>query len=178
METIPLEKKSALMIVKPEIMGQFLQERGYPLAAIYQWNHRNGFSEVLRETLKISSDQAKNIWPRDKLTHPDWPHYDAFLAHISSGDSMIIFLRYNEETADAQAYLRSRLGAMNPRKAKPETLRSELKQIMEWSYPTLVEKGIIMNGVHAAKNSYEGGHEACTLYEGNIDHIGRFLKPL
>jgi len=176
MAIISLEESSALMIVKPEIMELLFPERGDLLATIYQWNHENGFAEEVRERMVIDEIKAKEVWPRSKLTHPDWPHYDDFIKYISSGFSMVIFLSYNQKTKDAQAELRKRLGAMKPLESQVGTLRYCLSPGLKSSYPTLEKYGITLNGVHGAKNSYEAGEEARALYANDIGRIARFLK--
>ena len=163
-------KKFAYLFIKTEIIELPDPARSEMIQIIYHMLADNGFSICRTYERPITYDQARELYPRRKLKHPDWGGLEEYLKRISSGDSRILILKYKND--DAQVALKKLVGA-DPEKAEPNTIRGELREPMQREYENLETR----NGIHAPETAVEAEEElAILLYKNEIDDITTILK--
>lgn len=106
---MPVER--TLAIIKPDALGRGLAEK--ILARI----HREGFRIVAQKTLALSKKQAEGFY----AVHRGKPFFAPLTEFMSSGQVVVLVL----EAEGAIARWREVMGATDPAKAAPGTLRKE-----------------------------------------------------
>ncbi|MBM3295507.1 MAG: nucleoside-diphosphate kinase [Candidatus Aminicenantes bacterium] len=98
-----------LAIIKPDAVKKNV------IGRIVQRIEEEGFRIVEMRLVHLSKDDAKGFY----IVHKDRPFYDSLTDFMSSGDAVVMLL----EREDAIATWRKVMGATDPAKAAPGTLR-------------------------------------------------------
>jgi nucleoside-diphosphate kinase len=101
-----------LAIIKPDAVGRGLQ--GEILSRI----HKEGFKIVAAKTLRLSLSEAEGFY----AVHRGRPFFADLTAFMSSGKAIVLVL----EAEGAIAKWRETMGATDPAKAAPGTIRRDL----------------------------------------------------
>jgi nucleoside diphosphate kinase len=161
-----LGSQFAVLIIKPEAV-QFAD-------IITNYLYENHFAVVRRHQLVFPKEKLASFY--NVVQHPEWKP-DKYFEHMTSGDSIVLFLSYENPTSDAQAELKRMIGDMNPDNARTGTLRRSLREPLKTKQPCLyVEDGKYwLNGVHCADNAMRAWYETCILYGGDALY-GEYIK--
>ncbi|HVS74193.1 MAG TPA: nucleoside-diphosphate kinase [Candidatus Acidoferrales bacterium] len=101
-----------LAIIKPDAVGKGLQ--GEILARI----HTAGFKILAMKSLRLTKNEAAGFY----AVHKDRPFFPELTDFMSSGKIFVMVL----EAEDAIARWREAMGATDPKKAAPGTIRRDL----------------------------------------------------
>lgn len=150
-----LGSQFATLVIKPEarklagIITDFLYE--------------NNFAVVGRYTLKFPESKLPDFY--NVVQNPEW-NPEKYFKHMTSDDSIVLFLSYENPTSDAQKKLKSLIGDKDPDNAAPGTLRHYLRNDLKKIWGDLfVNDGVYrLNGVHCADDRARAGYETCVLF--------------
>ena len=106
-----MAKERTLAIVKPDAMGRGL------LGAILKRIHEAGFEMVALKSLRLTKAEAEGFY----AVHRGKPFFDPLTDFMSSGKVVVLVL----EGENAIARWREVMGATDPAKAAPGTIRRE-----------------------------------------------------
>lgn len=109
--------EQTLSIIKPDAVAE------NQIGNIIEYFERDGLSVVGAKMLHLSSDQAKNFYG----VHKDKPFFQDLVTFMTSGPVLVIVLE------GINAVLRNReiMGATDPAKAAPGTIRSDFATSLE-----------------------------------------------
>lgn len=107
-----MSKERTLAIIKPDAVGRNLQ--GEILARI----HKAGFSIVAIKSVRLSKGEAEGFY----AVHRERPFFKDLTDFMSSGKAIVMVL----EAEGAIAKWRETMGATDPAKAAPGTIRRDL----------------------------------------------------
>jgi len=107
-----LSLERTLALIKPDAVGRGLQ--GEILSRI----HKAGFRIVAIKSMRLTKDQAGGFY----AVHRERPFFGALTDFMSSGKIIALVL----ESENAIAKWRDTMGATDPKKAAPGTIRHDL----------------------------------------------------
>lgn len=99
-----------LAIIKPDAFGH--------AAEIEHIIEAHGFIVVTKKTLRLTKDKAGEFY----AVHWGLPFFDQLTSFMSSGPAVVMVLEHEEH--EAYKLWRQIIGATNPRKADPDTIRA------------------------------------------------------
>jgi len=101
--------EQTLAIIKPDAVGKNI------IGRIIQKIEDEGFKIAAMRLVNMTKDEAKGFY----IVHKDKPFYDSLTDFMSSGPAVVMVL----EREDAIARWREVMGATDPARAKPGSLR-------------------------------------------------------
>jgi nucleoside-diphosphate kinase len=133
----------SLIIIKPDACRRKL------IGKILARFEKKDLKIIALEMLKISTDLAEKHYAEHKGKH----FYEKLITFITSGNSVALIL----EGDDAIPYIRTLVGATNPKEAKEGSIRGDFKEV-----PV---KSVTENMVHAS-DSTESATREISLFFG------------
>jgi len=109
--------EQTLTIIKPDAVGQNM------IGNIIEYFEREGLSVVAVKMLHLSAEQAKSFY----AIHKDRPFYQELVEFMISGPVLIMVL----QGENAVARNREIMGATDPAKANPGTIRADFATSIE-----------------------------------------------
>ncbi len=103
--------EQTLSIIKPDAVGQNM------IGNIIEYFEREGLSVVAVKMLHMTADQAKSFY----AVHKDRPFFQELVEFMTSGPVLIMVL----QGENAVARNRQIMGATDPAKAEPGTIRAD-----------------------------------------------------
>jgi nucleoside-diphosphate kinase len=103
--------EQTLSIIKPDAVGQNM------IGNIIEYLERDGLSVVAAKMLHLTADQAKAFY----AVHKERPFYQELVEFMISGPVLVMVL----EGENAVARNRETMGATDPAKAAPGTIRAD-----------------------------------------------------
>jgi nucleoside-diphosphate kinase len=133
--------EQTLSIIKPDAVGQNM------IGNIIEYFEREGLSVVAAKMLHLSNDQAKAFY----AVHKDRPFYQELVEFMTSGPVLVMVL----EGENAIARNRHIMGATDPTKAAPGTIRAD--------FATSIER----NAVHGSDSAATAKAEIAFFFKQN-----------
>ena len=112
-----MAKERTLSIIKPDGIAQNI------IGEIYSRFERGGLRIVAAKMLHLSRDRAEQFY----LIHKDRPFYGELVAYMTSGPVMVQVL----EGDNAIEKNRELMGATDPKKAAPGTIRADFAESID-----------------------------------------------
>ena len=109
--------EQTLSIIKPDAVGQNM------IGNIIEYFEREGLSVTAAKMLHLAPDQAKSFY----AVHKDRPFFQELVDFMTSGPILVIVL----EGENAVARNRQIMGATDPSKAAPGTIRADFATSIE-----------------------------------------------
>jgi nucleoside-diphosphate kinase len=103
--------EQTLSIIKPDAVGQNM------IGNIIEYLERDGLSVVAAKMLHLSAEQAKSFY----AIHKERPFFQELVSFMTSGPVLVMVL----EGENAVARNRQIMGATDPAKASPGTIRAD-----------------------------------------------------
>jgi nucleoside-diphosphate kinase len=133
--------EQTLSIIKPDAVGQNM------IGNIIEYFEREGLSVVAVKMLHLSAEQAKSFY----AIHKDRPFYQELVEFMTSGPVLIMIL----QGENAVARNREIMGATDPAKANPGTIRAD--------FATSIER----NAVHGSDSLTTAKTEIAFFFKSN-----------
>jgi len=133
--------EQTLSIIKPDAVGQ------NQIGNIVEYFEREGLCVVAAKMLHLSKDQAKGFY----AVHKDRPFFGELVDFMTSGPVLILVL----EGENAVAKNRNIMGATDPSKAAPGTIRGD--------FATSIDK----NAVHGSDSLANAKTEIAFFFKSN-----------
>ena len=133
--------EQTLSIIKPDAVGQ------NQIGNIVEYFEREGLCVVAAKMLHLSKDQAKGFY----AVHKDRPFFGELVDFMTSGPVLILVL----EGENAVAKNRNIMGATDPSKAAPGTIRGD--------FATSIDK----NAVHGSDSLANAKTEIAFFFKAN-----------
>ena len=133
-------------MVKPDGVKRYLSN------LILSKMMESGFKVLVRKRLTITIEQAKQLYS----VHEGKPFYDGLIKFITSGPAIPTVI----EGENAVERIREMMGATDPRKAAPGTIRGD-----NIGDPLLTEDGIIMNICHGSDSLGSAKREIAIFFD-------------
>lgn len=140
-QTTPQTLEQTLSIIKPDAVGQ------NQIGNIIEYFEREGLSVIGAKMLHLSADQAKSFY----AIHKERPFFQELIDFMVSGPILVIVL----EGEQAVARNRQIMGATDPTKAAPGTIRAD--------FATSIER----NAVHGSDSSQAAKGEIAFFFKSN-----------
>ena len=133
-------------MVKPDGVKRYLSN------LILSKMMESGFKVVARKRIVITIDQARKLYS----VHEGKPFYEGLIKFITSGPAILTVL----EGENAIERIREMMGATDPRKAAPGTIRGD-----NIGDPLLTEDGTIMNICHGSDSLGSAKREIAIFFD-------------
>ncbi len=133
--------EQTLSIIKPDAVGQNM------IGNILEYYEREGLSIVAAKMLHLSADQAKNFY----AVHKERPFYKELVEFMTSGPVLVLVL----EGENAIARNRQIMGATDPSKAAPGTIRAD--------FATSIDR----NAIHGSDSAQTAKTEIAFFFKSN-----------
>jgi nucleoside-diphosphate kinase len=133
--------EQTLSIIKPDAVGQNM------IGNIIEYFERDGLSVVAAKMMHMSAEQAKAFY----AVHKERPFYMELVEFMTSGPVLVMVL----EGESAVARNRQIMGATDPSKAVPGTVRAD--------FATSIER----NAVHGSDSEKTAGEEIDFFFKKN-----------
>lgn len=133
--------EQTLSIIKPDAVGQNM------IGNIIEYFEREGLNVVAAKMMHLSNDQAKAFY----AVHKERPFYQELVEFMTSGPILIMVL----EGENAVARNRQIMGATDPSKAAPGTIRAD--------FATSIER----NAVHGSDSLANAKTEIAFFFKSN-----------
>ena len=133
--------EQTLSLIKPDAVGQNM------IGNIIEYFEREGLSVVAAKMLHLSVDQAKAFY----AVHKDRPFFQELVEFITSGPVLVMVL----QGENAVARNREIIGATDPSKASPGTIRAD--------FATSIER----NAVHGSDSLQTAKTEIGLFFKSN-----------
>lgn len=133
--------EQTLSIIKPDAVGQNM------IGNILEYFEREGLSIVAAKMLHLSQDQAKAFY----AVHKERPFYKELVEFMTSGPVLVLVL----EGENAIARNRQIMGATDPSKADPGTIRAD--------FATSIDR----NAVHGSDSAPNAKTEISFFFKSN-----------
>lgn len=140
-QTMPMTIEQTLSIVKPDAVAQ------NQIGNIIEYFEREGLSVVAAKMMHLSADQAKNFY----AIHKDRPFFAELVEFMTSGPVLVMIL----EGENAVARNREIMGATDPEKAAPGTIRAD--------FATSIDR----NAVHGSDSPENAKKESSFFFKSN-----------
>lgn len=137
--TQPLEQ--TLSIIKPDAVGQNM------IGNIIEYFEREGLSVVAAKMVHMTADQAKAFY----AVHKERPFYQELIEFMTSGPVFVMVL----QGENAVARNRQIMGATDPAKAEPGTIRAD--------FATSIDR----NAVHGSDSLQNAKTEIAFFFKSN-----------
>ena len=141
MATSTQTMEQTLSIIKPDAVAQ------NQIGNIIEYFEREGLSVVAAKMLHLSVEQTKNFY----AVHKDKPFFNDLVTFMSSGPILVMVL----EGENAVSRNREIMGATDPDKAAPGTIRSD--------FATSIER----NAVHGSDSAETAKKEISFFFKSN-----------
>jgi nucleoside-diphosphate kinase len=128
-----------LSIVKPDAVARNL------IGEIYSRFEKNGLRIVAAKMLRMSAEQAGGFYAE----HKERPFFNDLVSYMTSGPVVVQVL----EGEDAVAKNRQLMGATDPKKAEPGTIRADFAESVE------------ANAVHGSDSSTSAAREIAYFFK-------------
>ena len=112
----------------------------------------SGFKVLARRRIVISAEQARQLYS----VHEGKPFYEGLIKFITSGPAILTVL----EGEKAIERIREMMGATDPRKASPGTIRGD-----NIGDPLLTQDGILMNICHGSDSPESAKKEIAIFFD-------------
>jgi len=112
----------------------------------------SGFKVLARRRIVISAEQARQLYS----VHEGKPFYEGLIKFITSGPAILTII----EGENAIERIREMMGATDPRKAAPGTIRGD-----NIGDPLLTEDGTIMNICHGSDSLGSAKREIAIFFD-------------
>jgi nucleoside-diphosphate kinase len=133
--------EQTLSIIKPDAVGQNM------IGNIIEYFEREGLNVVAAKMMHLTSDQAKNFY----AVHKERPFFQELVDFMISGPVIVMVL----EGENAVARNRQIMGATDPSKANPGTIRAD--------FATSIER----NAVHGSDSTATAKSEVAFFFKSN-----------
>lgn len=133
--------EQTLAIVKPDAVGQ------NQIGNILEYFERDGLSVVAAKMVHLTAEQAKSFY----AVHKERPFYQELVEFMISGPVVVVVL----EGAEAVARTRKVMGATDPMKADPGTIRAD--------FATSIER----NAIHGSDSLQNASTEISFFFKSN-----------
>ncbi|MDE3046459.1 MAG: nucleoside-diphosphate kinase [Verrucomicrobiota bacterium] len=133
--------EQTLSIIKPDAVGQ------NQIGNIIEYFEREGLSVVAAKMVHLSKDQAKGFY----AVHKDRPFFGELVEFMTSGPVLVMVL----EGENAVTRNRQIMGATDPSKAEPGTIRAD--------FATSIER----NAVHGSDSPQTAKTEIAFFFKPN-----------
>lgn len=133
--------EQTLSIIKPDAVGQNM------IGNIIEYFEREGLNVTAAKMLQLTSDQAKSFY----AVHKERPFFQELVDFMISGPILIMVL----EGENAVARNRQIMGATDPSKASPGTIRAD--------FATSIER----NAVHGSDSTATSKSEISFFFKPN-----------
>ncbi len=133
--------EQTLSIIKPDAVGQ------NQIGNIIEYFEREGLSVVAAKMTHLTKDEAKSFY----AVHKERPFYDELVEFMTSGPVLIMVL----QGENAVARNRQIMGATDPSKADPGTIRAD--------FATSIER----NAVHGSDSLQTAKTEIAFFFKHN-----------
>ncbi|MFC1560042.1 nucleoside-diphosphate kinase [Candidatus Margulisiibacteriota bacterium] len=141
-----MSSERTFFMVKPDGVKRYLSN----LALSKMVN--SGLKIVVRRRLNMTGEQAEKLY----AVHKGKPFYEGLLKYITSGPVIISVL----EGENAVSNVREMMGATDPGKAAPGTIRGDNKEDN-----ILTEDGIIKNICHGSDSAENAKYEMSVFFK-------------
>ena len=131
-----------LSIIKPDAVARNI------IGKIYSRFEDQGLQIVAAKMVRLTREQAEVFY----AVHRERPFYEELIAYMTSGPVMVLVL----EGEDAIAKNREIMGATDPKKAAPGTIRADFAE------------SVTNNAVHGSDASETAAHEIAFFF-GQFD---------
>lgn len=132
-------------MIKPDGMARGLASR------ITGRIEKSGLQIIKSRELNVSAEQAQRLY----LVHQGKPFYDGLVKMITSGPVRAMII----EGDQAIGRLRSLMGATDPRKAEPGTIRGDLKED-----DIFTADGTMKNLIHGSDSKESAEYESSIFF--------------
>ena len=139
-----------LSIIKPDAVARNI------IGKIYSRFEEQGLQIVAAKMLRLTHEQAEIFY----AVHRERPFYQELIAYMTSGPVMVQVL----EGEEAIARNREIMGATDPRKAAPGTIRADFAE------------SVTQNAVHGSDSLETAAHEIAFFF-GQFDLCPHPLSP-
>lgn len=133
--------EQTLSIIKPDAVGQNM------IGNIIEYFEREGLSVTAAKMLHLSADQAKTFY----AIHKERPFFNELIEFMTSGPVLVMVL----EGENAVARNRQIMGATDPSKATPGTIRAD--------FATSIDR----NAVHGSDSLANAKSEIAFFFKSN-----------
>ena len=133
-------------MVKPDGVKRYLSN------LILSKMMESGFKVLARKRIVMTTEQARQLYS----VHEGKPFYEGLIKFITSGPAILTVL----EGENAIERIREMMGATDPRKAAPGTIRGD-----NIGDPLLTEDGIIMNICHGSDSLGSAKREIAIFFD-------------
>lgn len=133
--------EQTLSIIKPDAVGQNM------IGNIIEYFEREGLNVTAAKMLHLTPDQAKNFY----AIHKDRPFFQELVDFMTSGPILVMVL----EGENAVARNRQIMGATDPAKAAPGTIRAD--------FATSIER----NAIHGSDSPQAAKTEIAFFFKPN-----------
>lgn len=133
--------EQTLSIIKPDAVGQNM------IGNIIEYFERDGLSVVAAKMMHLSEDQAKTFY----AIHKERPFFQELVEFMTSGPVLVMVL----EGENAVARNRQIMGATDPSKAAPGTIRAD--------FATSIDR----NAVHGSDSLENAKTEVAFFFKAN-----------
>jgi nucleoside-diphosphate kinase len=132
-------------MVKPDGVKRYLSN------LILSKMMESGYKVLARKRMVITIEQARKLYS----VHEGKPFYEGLIKFITSGPAILTVI----EGENAVENIRNMMGATDPRKAAPGTIRGD-----NIGDPLLTEDGIIMNICHGSDSLESAKREIAIFF--------------
>ena len=133
-------------MVKPDGVKRYLSN------LILSKMMESGLKVLARKRIVVTSEQASKLYS----VHEGKPFYEGLIKFITSGPAILTVI----EGENAVEKIREMMGATDPRKASPGTIRGD-----NIGDPLLTEDGIIMNICHGSDSPGSAKREIAIFFD-------------
>ena len=140
-QAMPMTKEQTLSIIKPDAVAQ------NQIGNIIEYFERDGLSVVAAKMVHLTTEQAKSFY----AIHKDRPFFTELVEFMTSGPVLIMVL----EGENAVTRNREIMGATDPTKAAPGTIRSD--------FATSIDR----NAVHGSDSPENAKKEVSFFFKSN-----------
>ncbi len=133
--------EQTLSIIKPDAVGQNM------IGNIIEYFEREGLSVIAAKMIHLTVDQAKTFY----AVHKERPFFQELVEFMTSGPILVMVL----EGENAVARNRQIMGATDPSKAVPGTIRADFATSME------------RNAIHGSDNLPNAKSEIAFFFKPN-----------
>ena len=136
--------EQTLSIIKPDAVGQNM------IGNIIEYFEREGLNVVAAKMIQLTSDQAKSFY----AVHKERPFFQELVDFMLSGPILVMVL----EGENAVARNRQIMGATDPSKASPGTIRAD--------FATSIER----NAIHGSDSTANAKSEISFFFKPDEIH--------
>ena len=133
-------------MVKPDGVKRYLSN------LILSKMMESGFNVLARKRIVMTSEQARRLYS----VHEGKPFYEGLIKFVTSGPAILTII----EGENAIERIREMMGATDPRKAAPGTIRGD-----NIGDPLLTEDGTIMNICHGSDSLGSAKREIAIFFD-------------